>query len=92
MFYCEICEIFRNTNFVEHLPTERQQKSHALPGKKNESHLANLWRGQWVLPKNYMDNKCFPKIIAIWIWLNYLTSVALLLNFIHLDYKSMVVA
>ena len=46
MFYCEICEIFRNTNFVEHPPTERQQKSHALPGKKNESHLANLWRGQ----------------------------------------------
>ena len=51
MFSCEICEIFKNTYFEEHLPTdasisERQQETHALLGKKNESHLANLSRGQ----------------------------------------------
>ena len=40
------CESFKNTNIVEHLPTERQQKTHALSGKKNESHLAKLRRGQ----------------------------------------------
>ena len=44
MFSCEICEIFKNTYFEEHLPTdasinERQQETHALSGKKNESHL-----------------------------------------------------
>ena len=85
------CESFKNTNIVEHLPTERQQKTHALSGKKNESHLAKLRRGQWVLPKNYVGNECFPKIIVTWIWLSYLTSFALLFNFISLDYKSMVV-
>ena len=50
MFSCEICEIFKNTCFEEHLPTdasinEVQQETHALLGKKNESHL--------VLPENY---------------------------------------
>ena len=49
MFSCEICEIFKNNYLDEHLPTdasisERQQETHALPGKKNESHL--------VTPKN----------------------------------------
>ena len=44
MFSCEICEIFKNTYFEEHLPTdasinERQQETHALSGKKNESRL-----------------------------------------------------
>ena len=48
MFSCEICEIFYNTYFEEHLPTdasvnERQQGTHALSRKKNESHiLVNL--------------------------------------------------
>ena len=50
MFSCEICEIFKNTYFEEYLPTdasinERQQETHALSGKKNESHL--------VTPENY---------------------------------------
>ena len=50
MFSSEICEIFKNTYFEEHLPTdasinERQQETHALSGKKNESHL--------VTPENY---------------------------------------
>ena len=58
MFTCEICEIFKNTYFGEHLPTDasindRQQETHALLGKKNESHVVNLSRGQWVLPENY---------------------------------------
>ena len=44
MFSCEICEIFKNTYFEEHLPTdasinERQQETHALSGKKNESRI-----------------------------------------------------
>ena len=85
MFSSEICEIFKNTYFEEHLPTdvfiyERQQETHTLSGKKNESHLVNLCEG----------NECFPKIIVTWIRLNYLTSVALLFNFIPLDYESMV--
>ena len=50
VFSCEICEIFKSTYFEEHLPmdasiNERQQETHALLGKKNESHL--------VTPKNY---------------------------------------
>ena len=51
MFSCEICEIFKKNNyFEEHLPTdasikERQQETHALSGKKNESHS--------VTPKNH---------------------------------------
>ena len=57
MFSCEIYEIFKNTYFEEHLPTdasikERQQETHALSVKKNESHLVNLCE----------DNECFPKI------------------------------
>ena len=44
MFSCEICEIFKNTYFEEHVPTdasinERQQETHALSGKKNESRI-----------------------------------------------------
>ena len=51
MFSCEICEIFKKTYFEEHLPTdacinERQQETHPLLDKKNESHLVNLSRGQ----------------------------------------------
>ena len=52
MFSCEICEIFKNTYFEEHLPTdasinEIQQETRALSGKKNESHiLVNLSRMQ----------------------------------------------
>ena len=43
MFSCEFCETFKNTYFEEQLPTdasinEWQQESHALLGKKNESH------------------------------------------------------
>ena len=58
MLSCEICEIFKNTYFEEHLRTdasinEKQQETQALLGKKNESHLVNLWRGLWVLPVNY---------------------------------------
>ena len=58
MFSCEICEIFKNTYFEEHLPTddfinERQQKTHGLSGKRIEYHLVNLSRGQRVLPENY---------------------------------------
>ena len=50
MFSSEICEIFKNTYFEEHLPAdasinERQQETHTLSGKKNESHL--------VTPENY---------------------------------------
>ena len=46
MFSCEICEIFKNTYFGKHLPTdasinERQQETHALLGKRNESYLVN---------------------------------------------------
>ena len=46
----EICEIFKNTCSEEHLPTdasinERQQETHTLSGKKNESHL--------VTPENF---------------------------------------
>ena len=53
MFSCEICEIFKNFYFEEHLPTaasinERQQETHALLGKKNEFHLVNLMQGQQV--------------------------------------------
>ena len=48
---CEICEIFKNTYFEEHLPTdasinERERDTYALLGKKNESHLVKLLRGQ----------------------------------------------
>ena len=44
MLSCEICEVFKDIYFEEHLPTdafinERQQETHALLGKKNESHL-----------------------------------------------------
>ena len=44
MFSCNIGEIFKNTYSEEHLSTdasinERQQETHALSGKKNESHL-----------------------------------------------------
>ena len=58
MFSCKISEIFKNTYFEEILPAvasinERQQKTHALLGKKNESRLVNLPRGQRVLPENY---------------------------------------
>ena len=50
MLSCEICEVFKNIYFEEHLPTdasinERQQETHALLGKKNESYL--------VTSKNY---------------------------------------
>ena len=50
MFSCEFCETFKNTYFEEQLPTdasinEWQQESHALLGKKNESHLVNLFAG-----------------------------------------------
>ena len=50
-FQYEICEIFKNTYFEEHLPinasvNERQQETHVLLCKKNESHLVNLLRGQ----------------------------------------------
>ena len=43
-FSCEIREILKNTYFEEHLPTnasvnKRQQETHALSGKKTESHL-----------------------------------------------------
>ena len=46
MFFCQICEIFKNTYFEEHLPTdtsinERQLETQALLGKKNESYLVN---------------------------------------------------
>ena len=46
------CETFQNTCFEEYLPTnisinERQQKTHALSGKKNESLiLVKQWRVQ----------------------------------------------
>ena len=51
MFSSDISEIFKNTYFEEHLPTdasinERQQETHALSGRKNESHLVKLSRGQ----------------------------------------------
>ena len=44
IFSCEICEIFKNTYFEERPPTdasinERQQETHALSGKKNESRI-----------------------------------------------------
>ena len=50
MFSCEVCEIFKNIYFEEHLPTDasinqRQQETHPLSGKKNQSHL--------VTPENY---------------------------------------
>ena len=46
MFSCEICEIFKNTYFEEHLPADASTKeTHAFSGKKNESHL--------VTPENY---------------------------------------
>ena len=32
---------------------ERQQKTHSLLGRKNESHGINLSQGQWLLPENY---------------------------------------
>ena len=85
MFSSEICENFKNTYFEEHLPTvasinEKQQETHALFGKKNESHVVNL----------HESNECSPKFTVTWIRLNYLTSVALLFNFIPLDYESMV--
>ena len=44
MFACEICEIFKNTYSEERPPTDasinkRQQETHALSGKKNESRI-----------------------------------------------------
>ena len=47
MFSYEICEIFKNTYFEQHLPTdasinEKQQETHALSGQKRESHLVTL--------------------------------------------------
>ena len=47
MFSYEICEIFKSTYFEQHLPTdasinEKQQETHALSGKKRESHLVTL--------------------------------------------------
>ena len=56
MFSCKICEIFKTIYFEEYLPTdaslnEKQQETHALLSKKNESHLINLSRGQWVPPE-----------------------------------------
>ena len=44
MFSCEICEIFKNTYFEERPPTdasinERQQETHALSGKKNQTRI-----------------------------------------------------
>ena len=57
MFYCKICEIFKNIYFEEHLLTDAsinkgQQETHPLLGKKNEYHLVNPLRGEWVLPEN----------------------------------------
>ena len=57
MFSCEIHEIFKSTYSEKHLPTDTsinksQQETHTLLGKENETHLANLLRGQWVLLKN----------------------------------------
>ena len=54
MFSYEICEIFKRTYFEEYLPADastngRQQESHALLRKKNESYVLNLSQGQWVL-------------------------------------------
>ena len=51
MFFCEICENFKNAYFEEHLPTdafinEGQQETHTLSGKKNESRLVNLSQAQ----------------------------------------------
>ena len=51
MFSCEICEIFKNSYFEEHLPAdtsinERQQEIQSLFGEKNKSHLVNLLREQ----------------------------------------------
>ena len=51
IFPSEICKIFNNTYFKEHLATdERHQEAHALLGNKNKHHLVNLSRGQWRLP------------------------------------------
>ena len=57
-FFLWNLKTFKNTYFEEHLATDasingRQQKTHALLGKKNETHLVNLSPGQWVLHKNY---------------------------------------
>ena len=60
MFSCEICEIFRKTYFEERPPTddsinERQQETHALSSKKNESRIlfskaiANAISASWNL-------------------------------------------
>ena len=40
MFFCEICGIFKNTYFEEHLPTDASINE-ALLGKKNKSYLVN---------------------------------------------------
>ena len=55
MISCEISEIFKKNCLEEHLPTDKQKtarKSHFF-GKKKESHLVNLSRGQRMLPENY---------------------------------------
>ena len=52
-----------------HLIKERQEETHSLLGKKNESHWVNLSRG----------NECLPAITITWIQLSYLPRVALLL-------------
>ena len=51
MFSCEIHEIFKSTYSEKHLPTDTsinksQQEMHILLAKENETHLANLLRGQ----------------------------------------------
>ena len=77
MFSCEICDIFKNNYFEEHLPTD---------ASINDRQQETLCRERKTNPI-----KQLLKITDTWIWLSYFTSVALLFNFIPLDYESMVV-
>ena len=74
MAYLEPSRYLRSDLLQKYL-TERQQETHALSGKKNEFHLVNLSREQWVFPENY----------------SHLNSTQLLLINVALDYESTVV-
>ena len=52
---------------------------------------AQKYSEYWNTETYHKGSKCFSKITVTWIRLSYLNSVALLFNFISLDYESMVV-
>ena len=76
MYSCEISKIFKEAYIEEHLPrdasiTERQQETHALLGKKNESHFTkHMARAMNVYRKLHLlkfDSVLYCSTLSLWI-------------------------